>query len=92
MSAAMLTSAEGAIAELTLVFLLRRRCGLFGWRIARGGRGCGSHVNRWCGNECSTTALLSTVSTEPRDVVSVVQHAHTVSGGDLVTGRIQFDV
>jgi hypothetical protein len=29
MSAAVLTSTEGAIAELALIFLLRRRCGLF---------------------------------------------------------------
>lgn len=92
MSAAVFTSTEGAIAELALVFLLWGRSGLFGGRIARRGGGCGSHVNRWCGNEYGTTALLSTVSTGRRDVVSVVQHAHTVSGGDLVTGWSQFGV
>lgn len=48
MSAAVFASAESAITELALVFLLRGGGSLLGRRIAgRGGNG-GSHVNRRC--------------------------------------------
>ena len=90
MSAAMLTSAEGAIAKLALVFLLRGR-GLFGRRVVgrRGGRG---HFWRRCTNDREDQGfLLSMVARTRRNAVLSGLRIHTGSDG-VWTTKVQIAV